>query len=758
MKYGFLLATALVLAVQVRAAAAADFLVNSTGDQADASPGNGACATATGACTLRAAIQEANARPGLDYIDFSIGVSVLSPATAYPTITDDLVIDGRSSPGYTDTSPLPLWRRPAVFLDGSALATSTLDGLRVRGTSADPVRVEIHGLGITRFPQDGINLQHGSNAVLDANWIGIGRDGNAGSFGNGRNGMLLSSCTDCVVGAIALEFLGTPLKLGLGNAISGNGASGILMALGSGNTLGGNEIGPEPGSSEGSYSSGGGNGGDGIQLLETDAQVGMQQNLVVHARNIVLFNGGDGIQLGGSDHLLERNWVAANGGDGIRVLADDTTIRHNHNISGNGGAGVRIGTDAVSANRVRLEGAFVNQHGHAVILQNGSNLEAVENMIDAASVVAIQAVAQGALVQGNRIGGQLTGDPALAVGILVQGESVDVLDNTVVSADNEAILVEGSNTVVEGNLIGADSGGVVNGNGNGIVVTGDGASLRFNLVVDSGGDGVVVRADDVLVCGNRIGSVDDATPAGNGIAGIWVQGHDGFYGDYPPAPDFCPGNHVTHNATVGIEVAGDRNRVGNNLFADHPQYGVLLAGAAATEVLDNHLLGNVLRGIQLTSGTGLANRLQGNVFSGTALDIDLADDGPSANDPGDADTGPNRMMNHPQIVAVFPAGTGAVDLTYRMDVATGNATRPFTVDIYLEPDGSDIRERIHSDGYDLPMHTHRTIHLVLPDGVAGGRLLAMATDAAGNSSELASATAFSATPAGVLLFANGFED
>lgn len=41
-----------------------DFVVTSTADGVDANPGDGDCATATGLCTLRAAVQEANALPG----------------------------------------------------------------------------------------------------------------------------------------------------------------------------------------------------------------------------------------------------------------------------------------------------------------------------------------------------------------------------------------------------------------------------------------------------------------------------------------------------------------------------------------------------------------------------------------------------------------------------------------------------------------------------------------------------------------------
>src|SRR5437868_15185019 len=50
------------------------FGVNSTGDEDDAFPGDGQCETAVGngVCTLRAAIEEANAHAGGDGIFFSI--------------------------------------------------------------------------------------------------------------------------------------------------------------------------------------------------------------------------------------------------------------------------------------------------------------------------------------------------------------------------------------------------------------------------------------------------------------------------------------------------------------------------------------------------------------------------------------------------------------------------------------------------------------------------------------------------------------
>ena len=53
-------------------AGGATYTVNSTADDPDRSGGNGSCATASGACTLRAALAEANAHSGPDRIAFNI--------------------------------------------------------------------------------------------------------------------------------------------------------------------------------------------------------------------------------------------------------------------------------------------------------------------------------------------------------------------------------------------------------------------------------------------------------------------------------------------------------------------------------------------------------------------------------------------------------------------------------------------------------------------------------------------------------------
>lgn len=59
-------------------AVAAVFTVNSTADLPDASPGDGVCDAGSGACTLRAAVQEANQTAASDTINVPTGVFILS--------------------------------------------------------------------------------------------------------------------------------------------------------------------------------------------------------------------------------------------------------------------------------------------------------------------------------------------------------------------------------------------------------------------------------------------------------------------------------------------------------------------------------------------------------------------------------------------------------------------------------------------------------------------------------------------------------
>ena len=83
-------------------ACAATFTPGTTNDSIDVSPGDGACADADGQCSLRAAIQEANALAGEDTIVLGAGTYALTlaginedaSASGDLDVDDDLVLNG----------------------------------------------------------------------------------------------------------------------------------------------------------------------------------------------------------------------------------------------------------------------------------------------------------------------------------------------------------------------------------------------------------------------------------------------------------------------------------------------------------------------------------------------------------------------------------------------------------------------------------------------------------------------------------------
>ncbi|HEY4610210.1 MAG TPA: hypothetical protein VIH06_13430, partial [Ilumatobacteraceae bacterium] len=138
------------------------FVVDTDSDLPDTSIGNGICATSAGTCSLRAAVQEANAINGANSIVFNIpgaGVHTIRPTTSL-NITDatgGVTIDGYSQPGATaNTDPLASNAQIKVEIrgDGTSTAVGTFDGIRVvsanntlRGIAVYNANDQVHLVG-----------------------------------------------------------------------------------------------------------------------------------------------------------------------------------------------------------------------------------------------------------------------------------------------------------------------------------------------------------------------------------------------------------------------------------------------------------------------------------------------------------------------------------------------------------------------------------------------------------------------------------
>src|SRR5687767_7665888 len=101
-----------------------------------------------GAGSLRQAILDANANPGLDTIAFAIasGPQTIAPAGAdLPPVTDPVVIDGTTQPGYAG--------KPLIEINGAG-AGVIAHGLRLWADDST-----VRGLVLNRFSLDGIVVE-----------------------------------------------------------------------------------------------------------------------------------------------------------------------------------------------------------------------------------------------------------------------------------------------------------------------------------------------------------------------------------------------------------------------------------------------------------------------------------------------------------------------------------------------------------------------------------------------------------------------
>ena len=134
---------------------AATFTVNDTTDAVDANPGDGNCLVAPAGCSLRAAIQEANALPGPDTITVPSGVFELTrtgvetpsdPAAVTDLdVTDDVTITGAGA----SATIVDAKGTGRVF---DVASSATIVGLTIRGGD------EVDGGGLLVLPDTTLSL------------------------------------------------------------------------------------------------------------------------------------------------------------------------------------------------------------------------------------------------------------------------------------------------------------------------------------------------------------------------------------------------------------------------------------------------------------------------------------------------------------------------------------------------------------------------------------------------------------------------
>jgi CSLREA domain-containing protein len=166
--------------------AALTFVVNSTSDTSDRTPGDRICRTSTGVCTLRAAMQEANLNPGPDTINFGIsgtGPHTITISSALPSISDETggtTINGYSQSGSRqNTDPLMFNGIIKIQIVGSSNGWRNIDAIRL--SSSNNV---IRGLSVARMRRHiWIGGAHADNNVVAGNFIGLYANGDEWASG-----------------------------------------------------------------------------------------------------------------------------------------------------------------------------------------------------------------------------------------------------------------------------------------------------------------------------------------------------------------------------------------------------------------------------------------------------------------------------------------------------------------------------------------------------------------------------------------------
>jgi titin len=581
---------------------------------------------------------------------------------------------------------------------------------------------------ISGNPRAGVFINPGSRNVIAGNFIGTNAAGTA-ALGN------ISSTADAaiVIEAGTQNVIGTDgsndaFNANERNVISGNGGNGISITQATLTVVAGNYIGTN---AAGTMALG--NGSSGIAVRGASNRIGTNGDGVADAdeRNVISGNVGIGVwilQAGSDQNVVAGNFIGTNAagtagvanssgvfvgpgarlnrigtnGDGV-ADADERNV-----ISGNLGSGVvldgagtlqnvvagnYLGTNAAGTATLGTQQVGARIQGGAQSNQIGTNGDglgdaAERNLISGNTLQGVRITDVGTdqnVVAGNFVGTDVAGTAAVPnsgltnVAVLIfngarfnrvgtDGNGVaDAAERNVISGNNGwgvAILGTGTNNnVVSGNFVGTDvTGTVALGNGNnGVGVGGEspGNEGPQNNRVGSNGDGVADAAERNVI-------------AASGLAGVIVGG-------VGTTNNLVAGNYLGTDVT-GTMALGNQNGV------------VVTAGAQNNQIGSPTAPGNLIAfnrgwGVLVRGTTTVSNRIQGNsIHSNANRGIDLGQDGNTANDGGDADTGPNNLQNFPVLVTALSGPTTQITGTLN-SLANTTFTLEFFANAVADPSG-----------------------------------------------------------------------
>ncbi|MBK7707091.1 MAG: right-handed parallel beta-helix repeat-containing protein [Acidobacteria bacterium] len=522
-------------------------------------------------CSLRAAIEFAITREtSVVLIEFDIpgeGVKVIRPASALPTVTKKLHLDGQSQPGYAGG---PLIEIRGDLVDGNA------NGLTFSGAGSGSV---VDALAINSFLGAGIEF-NGDNGLVKNSFIGLYADGL--TFDPARRQAIGISLRNSKIVTIGDE--DEP------NVISGN-QEGIRISGGSSNRAVSNFIGVDKDIDKifvgedfqyGNFT--------GIRIIGSNSNI-IGRRLVP---NYVSSNRDTGIEIAGNSNAVE----------GVNLGIDETSLR-----LPNG----QFGIDVISGNTNVIGGTREGA---------GNVISAHDVTGDSTGIQIRNTAGIGTLIVGNQIGLNRSGNSARPNNFGIRNYARGTLIGNVAAVNNivskiAGILLSGENSSISGtelryNLIGTNTtrepfdlgeatptGIDLRGNGTGVTIVNNlvaynryGIYLKgngFTIGEDTGRREFPAISKNDIFGQRESGIWVDATSSGNTIANNLIGTLDNLRERY--------------RNRYGIRLQGSNNNVVQNIISGNTDVGIFIEKGEADPVEQNNRIENNRIGTD-EAGTG----------------------------------------------------------------------------------------------------------------------------------------------------------
>lgn len=664
---------------------ASTYSVNNLGDTGDATPGDNICDAGGGICTLRAALDEANAHTGSDTIVFSVA-GVITTASPLP-VNDVAIIDGTTAPGYAGAPKVHIDGGSTVpfgLLIGLSANSSVVTALEVSGYTARGVVINGNAIAIQRC-YIGPITQGGPNAigieVTGSNDLIGGNDGSGNVIsGNIQSGILVTGSST----TISDNFIGTNAA---GTAALSSGGDGIEIRAGASNT----QIGATSANAQNVIS---GNG-RGISLFNAQSVTVAGNFIGTDASGTSAIANGVGMDIFDSANSTigtsgGRNVISGNQFDGIGVSGNSpgTVIDNNYigtDVTGNialpnefgielSSPNVTIGTttgNVISGNTI--DGIFVAA---------GSGGSPANFLTIANNIIGLDAAGVSIVGNGNGIGGN-------GIDLCCTTTSATIAGNVISGNDGSGINLHdaASNVTIRGNIIGLrKDGSAIRGNGAaGIFITGGsnltigGTTAAERNIISGNSGGILTQSGttSITISGNYIGT---------DVTGLISLGNlqDGVDIFSSPGPNTVTANVISGNGQNGIRfdttsaTTLTNNLIGrnaaNSAFLGNGKYGVDFEGGSNNTLTGNTIAANTLAGLHASVFSDGNIFADNSYFSNGGLGIDLDPSGVNPNDAQDGDTGANSRQNFPVISYATQVQIGGT--------INSNPNTTLTIDLY----------------------------------------------------------------------------